>query len=481
MDTGKTTLLHHVATAVVWNPDRQRHEYLSDADLAFRDGQLIFVGRDYPGEAEIRVDGGGLMAMPGLVNVHCHTADEPLAKGIFDDVGCYAHHGHALYAYGGLLDTDEAGMLAASRAALCELALSGVTSLVDLAVPYAGWLEALASSGLRVWAGPMFREARWEAGPGGEVRYHWDRERGEQGFNAARMIIDELMERPDSLVSPILAPAQADTCSPALLRSALDLARERDLPLTVHAAQTMVEFQEMLRRHGTTTVQWLEAQQLLEERVFFGHGIFMDHHGWTHLRGERDLAIVAARGVGVAHCPTVFARSAMCLESLGRYRNRGVTLGIGTDSYPMNMLEEMRTAVYLARIAGGTVFDTRFAEVFEAATVDGAELLRRGDLGRLAVGCKADLVLVDLQDPAMQPVHDPLRNLLVAAAERAVRHVYVDGRPVVWNGEMLHIDQEAALSALTEAQQQAVAAVSTRDRQGQTLDAIAPRMLPNAD
>ena len=481
MNTGKTILLRHATTAVVWNASRNRHEYLADADIAFRDGNLIFVGRDYPGEAEIRVDGRGLMAMPGLVNVHCHTADEPLSKGIFDDVGCYAHHGHALYAYGGLLDSDEAGMLAATRAALCELALSGVTSLVDLAVPYPGWLEALAASGLRVWAGPMFREARWEAGAGGEVRYHWDRERGERGFAGARAIIDELLERPGSLVSPLVAPAQADTCSPGLLYRALDLARERDLPLTVHAAQTMVEFREMLRRHGTTTVQWLASQDLLDERVFLGHGIFMDHHRWTHLGSTRDLDRVAGRGVGVAHCPTVFARSAMCLESLGRYRERGVTLGIGTDTYPMNLLEEMRQAVYLARVAGGTVFDTRFQDVFDAATVGGAGLLRRPDLGRLAVGCKADLVLVDLQHPAMQPVHDPLRSLLVAAAERAVRHVYVDGRPVVWNGEMLHIDRAAALAALQTAQREAVVGVRARDRQGRGLDEIAPRLLPDAD
>ena len=122
----------------------------------------------------------------------------------------------------------------------------------------------------------------------------------------------------------------------------------------------------------------------------------------------------------------------------------------------------------------GTVDDLNTSDVFEAATIGGAKALRRDDIGRLSVGAKADLVLVDLKNPAMRPLREPLRSLIYVAGERAVRDVYVDGNLVVEGGKCLTIDLDAELDALEAAQQRSIERVPEIDFANRTADELAP-------
>jgi cytosine/adenosine deaminase-related metal-dependent hydrolase len=116
--------------------------------------------------------------------------------------------------------------------------------------------------------------------------------------------------------------------------------------------------------------------------------------------------------------------------------------------------------------------------VFNAATIGGARALLRNDIGRLAPGCRADIVVVDLKHPAMLPLREPLRNLIYIAAERAVRDVYVDGEQAVRNGELVNIDFPAVLDTVQELQKKGSAGVSSRDWAGRDIDGLAPMALP---
>ena len=153
-------------------------------------------------------------------------------------------------------------------------------------------------------------------------------------------------------------------------------------------------------------------------------------------------------------------------------------IGIGTDTYPHNFIEEMRSAAYFARVVAGSVDDLTTRDVFDAATVGGARALGRGDLGRLAPGCRADVVLVDVAAPSMMPLREPLRSLVYVAAERAVRDVYVDGRRVVADGRVLTMDYAVASRALGEAQRRSLARTPGLDWAGRSADEMAPMALP---
>ena len=236
----------------------------------------------------------------------------------------------------------------------------------------------------------------------------------------------------------------------------------------------------MTRRHCATPVERLDRVGVLSDRTIIGHGIFLDHHPWTHWPKTGDLARLAETGTSVAHCPTVFARRGISLRDFGSYRQAGVNMGIGTDVYPHNMLDEMRLAAYLARVVAENPWETYAADIFDAATTGGAQALGRGDLGRLAVAAKADLVLVDVTHPMMRPARDPLRSLFYSAAERAVRDVFVDGKQVVASGKVITIDYAAAAAALEEAQRRALKEIPKLDWAGRTADELAPPSLPFA-
>jgi cytosine/adenosine deaminase-related metal-dependent hydrolase len=276
----------------------------------------------------------------------------------------------------------------------------------------------------------------------------------------------------------MISPAQIDTCTEELLRDSIAAARERELPFTVHCAQAAGEFHEMVRRHGITPIQWAHQIGLSGPGTLLGHAMFIDEHSWLHWWSKKDIGIMADTGTSVAHCPTPFARYGHTLEHFGKYRQAGVNLGIGTDTVPQNLIEEMRWATVLARIAAEDIRSTEMADVFHAATAGGARALLREDLGRLSPGAKADLVLVDLKNPWMMPVRDPLRSLIFHAADRAVRDVYVDGEQVVANGRVRTLDQAGALERLTAAQRRMEASVPARDARGRRSTEITPLSLP---
>jgi cytosine/adenosine deaminase-related metal-dependent hydrolase len=447
-------------------------------DVAFSGPDIVHVGPRYAGESSREMDGRGLMVMPGLVNVHAHPCSEPMSKGIMDELGSPGLYNSALYEFMPLFRTDEEGMAAAAETAFCELLMSGVTSVIDISAAHRGWIDTLARSGLRVWAAPMFRSARWFTRNGHSVEYEWDEAGGRAAMGGAFQAIEQAVGHPCGRLSGLVSPGQVDTCTPELLQAAHRAARERNLSFQVHASQSVVEFQEIVRRHGLTPIQWLASLGVLGPKTIIGHAIFLDHHSWLHWSSRKDLELLAGTGTTVAHCPTVFSRRGMMMEHLGAYLAAGVNVGIGTDTYPHNMLEEIRHAITFARLAAGDVAAVKTSQVFEAATIGGARALGRADIGRLAVGAKADLVVVDTEHPMMRPARDPLRSLVCCAAERAVRDVFVDGVQVVRDGTVLTMDYSAAAAALERAQKKALELAPSVDFARRSAEEMSPLAFP---
>jgi cytosine/adenosine deaminase-related metal-dependent hydrolase len=446
-----STVIRNADWIVAFDRAANAHVYAS-GDVAFEGDRLLQVGGAYAGAAEREIDGRGFLVMPGLVNIHSHPASEPLNKGWNDEIGSPKLYNSSLYEIMPLFRPDAAGVRAAFTVALCELLLSGVTTLVDLSLARADWVEQMAQSGLRGVVAPMYRSARWFTENGHVVTYEWHEPAGRRSMEAAMRIVDAAVSHPSGRLSGMVTPAQIDTCSAELLRDSHAEALRRKLPLQIHAAQSTVEFHEITRRHGMTPIEWLDSLGVLGPSTIIGHGIFLDHHSTTNWPRRDDLGTLLARGVSVAHCPTVFIRRGIAMQTVGAYIRHGLNIGIGTDTYPHNMLEELRNALYTSRLIARDPFDLRTGDIFNAATLGGAAALQRDDIGRLEKGAKADLVMVDVTAPSMRPVRDPLRSLVYVSAERAVRHVFVGGAQVVRDGQVTTMDLPAAAAALEEAQ-----------------------------
>ncbi len=474
------TVIENAAWVAAWDEGSGRHCYLRQADVAFSGDTLVHVGPGYDGPAEHRIDGTAYFVLPGLIDIHSHPLSETMNKGFAEDAGNPRLGWSGLYDYLPAYGPDDAGKLASAEAAYAELLLSGVTTLADLSGPYPGWLDLIVQSGLRACLAPAFRSARWYTDNGHEVKYEWFEDGGRGALAAALEVVDRALNHESGRLSAMIMPSQIDTCTPELLRAAKAAADERSVPLQTHAAQSLVEFHEMTRRHGLTPIQWLDSIGFLGPRSIVAHALFLDSHSWISWGTKKDLDILAASGASVAHCPNNFVRHGMLLESFAGYRAVGVNIGIGTDTFPHNMLEELRLTALLGRIQPRSLEGATTADVFHAATIGGATALGRDDIGRLAPGAKADLVLADLGHPAMQPVRDPLRSLIFTAADRAVRHVYVGGEQVVRDGNVLTLDHEGALRRLETARDRAAARVPELDWAGRTSEELSPLSLPAA-
>jgi 5-methylthioadenosine/S-adenosylhomocysteine deaminase len=474
-----TTLIKNAGWAIAWDVGEKRHVYRKGIDVAFGPGGITHIGPDFAGTADVTIDGRGLMVMPGLVNVHSHLSHEPVYRGIREEHGVPNMYMTSLYERSQAFDVSDPALRRASlEVALCEVLKSGVTTVCDISPIYEGWADIVGKSGIRGFLAPGFADARWKLSDDHSLGFDWNEARGRKGLDAALAFIEGLPKHASGMLSGVVSPMQIENCSDALLRDSFDAAKERGVPFTLHVAQGVLEHVEMVKRHGTTSIRHASDIGILGPTTVIGHAILPDTHSWIRWHTKDDIRLLGESGCSVAHCPTPFARYGIILESFGDYVRAGVNMAMGTDTTPHNMLEEMRKAGTFARIASRHVNNISTGMLLSAATVAGAKALMRDDLGKLAVGAQADIVLVDVNHPDMMPARDPLRSLVFHAADRAVKDVYVAGRKVVSDGKVTTLDHAAACASLAEAQAKMMQLTPQRDYLKRSADEIAPLSLP---
>jgi cytosine/adenosine deaminase-related metal-dependent hydrolase len=474
-----TTLIRNADWAIVWHGGGKRHVYRKGIDIAFDDDCITYVGAGFSGTADATVEGRGLMVMPGLVDVHSHLGHEPAYRGIREEHGVANMYMSSLYERSQAFDVSDPELRRAClEVALCEVLKSGVTTVCDISPIYEGWIDIVGRSGIRGFMAPGFASARWKLSDDHSLGFDWDEARGREGLEAALALVDGLAKHPSGMLSGVISPMQIENCSDDLLRDSLDAAKDRDIPFTLHVAQGVLEHLEMVKRHGTTPIRHAKDIGILGPTTVIGHAILPDTHSWIRWHTKDDIRLLADSGCSVAHCPTPFARYGILMESFGDYVRAGINMGLGTDTTPHNMLEEIRKAGTFARIASRDINNVSTGMLFHAATTAGAKALMRDDLGKLAPGAKADIVLVDLHHPDMMPARDPLRSLVFHAADRAVKDVYIAGRKVVAGGQVTTLDHKGAGERLTVAQEKMMKLTRGRDYLHRTTDEVAPLTLP---
>ena len=467
--TSPVTVIRNAAYIVEYDRAGDRHRYRTGGDVAFSDQGIVHVGAQYDGPADTVIDGSRHMVMPGLISVHGHSSTAAKAKGCWEELGSPRIYMSTLFEYQGLMGGDAADTPTLCRFAVGELLRSGCTSVMDIHQPWDGWIETMADTGIRGFLAPMYASARYSCPDGHAMNYIWDEAAGEAGLETALDVIRAAMAHPSGRLGGVISPAQVETCTPALLQASAAASDALGVPRTIHASQSVHEFREILQRHGLSSMEFLDAQGFLSPRTVIGHGIFIDDHPWIHQYPEkRDRALLAARGVSVAHCPSVIARRGIFLNTYQSYMDAGINIGIGIDAFPHNMIDEMRWGLMAAKFATGSQHGAHISSMFHAATRGGARALGRDDLGIIEAGAQADLVMVDLDHPDMQPLYDPLYSLVFSALERPITDVFVAGRRVVEGGSVRTIDVAEEAARLTAIQARALQTVPGRDWKGRS-------------
>ena len=479
---GPTTAIVNADWVVAYDPATEGHSYIRNGSVVFRDDTIIHVGKGYEGAVDTVIDGTDVMVMPGLLDLHLHAYQEIHGKGFFEDLASKHMWMTQLFEYTWLIEEDEASAEAAIQASAADLLKSGCTTMVELycsqKLPFDNWLNILAGTGIRTYACPMVNSGHWYTPDGQNHLYAWDEAKGLNDLQGALELIDEAQVHGSGRLHGMVGAAQVDTCTEELFLKCKQAAVDRGIPLQTHAAQSVMEFREMIRRHRKTPLEWLDDIGVLGPQTLIGHAINIDQHPWVNHHEHGDIERLARSGASVVHCPRAFAQWGDMMRSLGSYRAAGINMALGTDCYPHDMIEEMRIAGLISKVASGHVDLIRTEDVFEIATLGAARALGRDDLGRLAPGARADIVLVDLKHQSMRPVRDPLRSLVYSGVAAAVRDVYVNGALTVHNHEVLTMDQDEVHDRLQAGQDRSLLRVPGLDWAGRSADEINPLCLP---
>jgi 5-methylthioadenosine/S-adenosylhomocysteine deaminase len=407
-------------------------DVIEDGIICVKDGIIERVekrsgnAQEYP--AAERVDAGGGMILPGLVNSHTHLPMS-LFRGLADDLPLSEWlNEHIFPAEANHIDPSS--VRAGTLLSCLEMLLSGTTTCVDGYFYEDHVAQAVLEIGMRavLAQGVIDFPAPGAPDPG-------------KNIEAAKSYV-ERWKGASPLMTPSVFCHSPYTCSEKTLRAAKDAARSANVPFQIHVAETRQEKEAIESEQGCSPAAYLDRLGILDERTLIAHAVWM---------GQDDIRILENRGAGIAHCPESNMKLASGIAPVPALVAAGIAVGLGTDGCASNndldLFSEMDAAAKLHKVTSGdpTVLGAR--EILRMATIEGARAAGLDHaVGSIEPGKDADLVVVDTRTPRLTPLYHPESHLVYAAARADVRDVYVRGRCLVRGGAPTGMDPEALLA-----------------------------------
>ncbi|WP_353476154.1 amidohydrolase (plasmid) [Salipiger sp. H15] len=407
--------------------------FFTDGALLIEGSKIAWVGdaaklpESLPRPTE-RQDLGGRVVIPGLVNTHAHGGLSA-QRGCCDDGDLFEWAG-ALAPHTSHLTVSDNRQ--SCRLAILEMVRNGITTACDCTRYGAGvFADEAAAIGMRSLSGALANSPEY-------------RRTGRPNWPLARIETEEAMTRHagDARVRFYLGAHSPYSCTPELVTEVKRAADALGLPFVIHLAENRRETEITMERYGVSPTQWLHDLGALDAGAILAHCVWIS---------ERDLDVLAGSGAGVAHNPTSNAKLASGVAPVPAFLERGIPVGLGTDSSLSNnaldLFQEMKLSVLLQRATRLDGFAMNAEQAFAMATSGGARVLGWGaDIGTLAPGMEADLVVLDLHHPLGLTQDRVVSDLVYHARPSQVRAVIVAGDPIYENGRFARVDSEALLA-----------------------------------
>ena len=406
--------------------DQDFHVYL-DGTLALENSQIVYVGQENQEilkQADQIIDYQGAWIMPGLVNCHTHSAMTGL-RGIRDDSNL--HEWLEDYIWPAEAEFTPEMTTKAVKEALTEMLQSGTTTFNDMYNPNGVEIEkiyeAVKASKMRCYFSPTL--------------FSSDMETTDETIAKTRAVIGTIKGYQDPNFKVMVAPHSPYSCSRELLEASLNLAKEEDIPLHIHVAETKEESGIILKRYGKRPIAFLDELGYLDHQAVFAHGVELN---------EAEIARLADSQVAIAHNPISNLKLASGIAPVVQLQQTGVPVGIATDSVASNnnldMFEEGRTAALLQKMKSGDASQFPIETALKALTIEGAKVLGMEDeIGSLEVSKQADFLVIQPQGKIhLQLQENMLSHLVYAVKSSDVDDVYIAGEQVVRAGKVLTVD-----------------------------------------
>ena len=429
----------HNARIVTCDPARR---VLHRGALSVQHGIITALEENSPKLAPPAINAQQRIIIPGLINTHCHAADS-LFRGLVENLPLEPWLQQVWRAEGAILDphTTYSGALLG----LGELLLSGVTTVMDMFWFPEQSVAAAHELGMRISTGGLFFDAE-VALDGKNV----NRVRNAKDF-FLRFAADE------QIFSGVF-PHGAYTVGPDSLQAAAHIAREYQGLFSIHAAETRFEQRTIQERYGCSVIRHLDKLGLLDRNCVLAHCVHLD---------KTEVALLARSGAHVAHCPLSNLKLGSGIAPIPDLLRAGVNVTLGTDGAisgnDLDLWCALRLAATLHKGVNedATLISTQ--QAFDMVTCNGAQALGASDrIGSLEVGKAADFVVLEITGLHATPLFDPLNHLVFSANRNDVRDVFVGGKQLVANHQLLSCDLTATLNAVRALEPRILASVAEK-------------------
>lgn len=376
--------------------------------------------------ADVVIDAAGKVVMPGFVNCHTHAA-MTLLRSYADDLPLMHWLEKKIWPLEAKLEAEDIywGTLLACR----EMIGCGTTTFADMYFFMEEAARAVADSGIR---------ASLSRGLIGVAPT------GESALEESKALIQQWHGKANGRITTMLGPHAPYTCPPDYLEKVMQLAEDLEVGIHIHVAETRQEVEDINRQYGKSPVELLDEVGLFQFPVLAAHCVHVS---------EADMEILREKNVKVAHNPESNMKLASGIAPVPRMLAEGITVGLGTDGAASNnnldLLEEMRSTALLHKVSQEDPTVISAYQALEMATKYGGQALGL-PVGVLEPGKQADVILIDLRKPHLQPLHDIPAHIVYAAQASDVDTVIVDGEIVMENRQVKTVDEEQLYAEITK-------------------------------
>ena len=393
-------------------------------NVTVEDRRIVSVSAEIPETVGANViEGNGNLLIPGFYNIHCHAA-MTLFRGYGEDLPLDRWLNERIFPAEDRLTAKSVNI--ATKLAIAEMLRGGIVSFSDMYMFEDSVAEAVAEYGIKANLSRSIVSFDPEIDILADSRFAetLDLIRGYHGYDDGRIRAD-------------LSIHAEYTNVPRACRDLADYAKEHGLGMQIHLSETEKEHRECIGRHGMTPTEFFLSVGVLDVPTTAAHCVWVE---------DRDLDIFKEKCVSVAHNPVSNLKLGSGVMPLRKMLDRGINVGLGTDGVASNnrldLLREMQTAAIMHKGVSRDPAITVADEMLPLATVNGACAQGREDCGRIEVGNRADLVLIDRNSLHNMPSYDDYAMLAYSAERSDVRLTMVDGRILYQNGEYTSIDEE---------------------------------------
>jgi len=359
---------------MVGNPEKK--------DVLIENDRIIRIESKIEDTVDEVIDASNKAVLPGLVNCHNHVAMS-LFRGYSDDLELQDWLNKAIWPVEDNLNEED--ILNSSKLGCIEMLKSGTTTFCDMYIIMESVAEAIEETGIRAIIGRSVI---------------FDGKEADKRLQEAENLYINYNNKAEGRIKVNIALHAPYSCPPATVKKGITLSKKHNMDIHIHLSETEKENNDIEKEYGVSPTEYLNQLGLFERRCILAHCVHLS---------DNDLEILKEKDIGISHNPISNLKLASGIADIIKYKKLGLTVGLGTDgsgsTNTLDMFEEMKVASYLQKVLHKKASCINAKEILEMATIEGAKVLGlEKEIGSIEVGKKADIILIDLLKPHLQPV-----------------------------------------------------------------------------